>query len=449
VDRVTTTLSRHPVVTVVLPMLVALVAIAGILTLASTDAEVAGAVILVPILVAISVPILSRRARLEGDRKLFWFLIVALLLKLGGGFLRYQFAFDVYEGGTDAAAYSEVGARIAEGFKAGILTTGLTDLSSTNFIRFFTGVVFTVIGPNTLGGFLVYSWLGFWGLYCFYRAFTIAVPEGRASDYGRLLFFLPSLLFWPSSIGKEAWMMFSLGIAVLGVARVLTGRTWRGFAVAALGLWLAALVRPHMAGLVGIALVGGILLRRPREASSAGLLAKGVALAAVTSLAFVLVGQAGDFLKEKEIETGQGITGVLQETSEITSDGGSTFAPSILQSPVRAPVAVFTVLFRPLIIEAHNLPAVAAALEMTFLFGFSVARWRWILAALRSVRRQPFVAFAVVYVAFTVLAFSGLANFGLLARERVQLLPLFLVLLTVPPATVRTEQEQEELRASR
>ena len=62
-----------------------------------------------------------------------------------------------------------------------------------------------------------------------------------------LFFFIPSLLFWPSGIGKEAWMMFGLGLAAYGVAKVL--RVARGEASwLSTGLWLAGLVRPHVAG---------------------------------------------------------------------------------------------------------------------------------------------------------------------------------------------------------
>ena len=32
--------------------------------------------------------------------------------------------------------------------------------------------------------------------------------------YALLVLFLPSLLFWPSSIGKEAWMTLALGLAL-------------------------------------------------------------------------------------------------------------------------------------------------------------------------------------------------------------------------------------------
>jgi len=66
------------------------------------------------------------------------------------------------------------------------------------------------------------------------------------------------------------------------------------------------------------------------------------------------------------------------------------------------------------------------------------------LAAIRSMRRQPFVAFALVYVAVFTFAFSSVANFGILPRERVQVLPMFLVLLSSPPAK-HEEPKREEL----
>jgi hypothetical protein len=55
------------------------------------------------------------------------------------------------------------------------------------------------------------------------------------------------------------------------------------------------------------------------------------------------------------------------------------------------------------------------------------------LGALGSVRRRPYLAFAIAYAALFIVAFSAVANFGLLARERAQLLPLYLVLVSIPP----------------
>ncbi len=173
-----------------------------------------GAVVALPVIVALTVPALSRQAEREGDARVFVLLVGALFLKLLGSVVRHFVAFTVYGGVADAAGYHEWGVRIAERFHSGDFTTGLVSLTLTNFIRFLTGVVYTAIGPSQLGGFLLFSWFGFLGLFFFYRAFTIAVPEGRSRSYAKLLFFLPSLVYWPSSIGKEAWMMFGLGLAL-------------------------------------------------------------------------------------------------------------------------------------------------------------------------------------------------------------------------------------------
>ena len=92
-------------------------------------------------------------------------------------------------------------------------------------------------------------------MFYMYRAFVVAIPDGNRRSYARLLFFLPSMLYWPSSIGKEAWMLFCLGLAAFGTARLLTGRPWRGLALAGTALWLGALVRPHVTGMAAVAML--------------------------------------------------------------------------------------------------------------------------------------------------------------------------------------------------
>jgi hypothetical protein len=424
----------RPRVTIGAGIPLALILVVGTLALMfSSSYDTWGAVVVAPVLILVSLPVLARQARREGDRALFWLLVLALVLKLAGALVRHFVAFDIYGGAADAAGYDQWGTRLAERFHSGSFHTGLESLGGTNFIRFLTGLVYTVIGPTRLGGFLVYSWLGFWGLFLFYRAFTVAVPEGRRRSYAYLVFFLPSLLFWPSSIGKEAWMMFALGVAAFGCARMLAERTVRGLLVAGMGLWLTALVRPHVAGLLGLALLAAYVVRRSRtELGLLAPLAKGAAVLVLAVMAAFLVVRTDQFLKESKIGSGGGVVSVLEDVSERTAQGGSKFAPSIIESPARAPVAIGTVLFRPLVFEAYNDQALAAAMEATFLLVLSLVRVPWMVAALRSIRRQPYVALAIVYTGLFIVAFSAVANFGLLARERVQLLPFYLVLLCIP-----------------
>src|SRR5439155_20274126 len=63
---------------------------------------------------------------------------------------------------------------------------------------------------------------------------------------------------WPSSIGKEGFMILALGAAALGAAQLLGGR-FRGLVWLTLGLSGAAVVRPHLALMVG----AGLLVAAP------------------------------------------------------------------------------------------------------------------------------------------------------------------------------------------
>jgi hypothetical protein len=402
-----------------------------------TSFDVWGAVLLAPILIGVSVPVLRRQAVRESDAGTFRLLLLALIVKLAGAVARYYVAFSVYGGAADAARYHKAGVDLAGSFRH-LDLAGVHLVTGTPFIENATGLVYALIGPSKLGGFVFFSWLGFWGLYLFYRAFTIAVPLGRRRSYAHLLFFLPSLVFWPSGIGKEAWMMFSLGIAVYGVAKILTYATWRGILLCIAGLWAAGMVRPPMAALVAVSLAAAVVTRKSRvELRELAPIVKGVLIVVVVVSAAVLVGRSDRFLQSSGIDTSGGIGSTLTDVQSRTAEGGASFVPSIVSSPARAPLAAVTVLFRPFVFEAHNLQSLFTAIEGTALLIFCLLRFRWGWAALRSLRQQPFVVFCLVFSALFIVAFSSFANFGLLARERVQLYQLLLVLFSIPPATPR------------
>lgn len=402
----------------------------------TTTYDVWGALVIAPVLVAVSVPVLSGEAARRGDRGLFWLLVAALLLKVAGAVARHYVAFDVY-GVADATGYHDAGIRLSDQFRRGDfdLPDNVVPPVGTKFVDLLTGIVYTLIGSSRLGGFVFYSWMSFWGMFLLYRAFALALPEARPEGYARLLFFLPTMLFWPSGISKDAWMVLTLGISAYGAARLLTGRTWRGLAVAAVGLWGAAMVRPHVAGIAGVATAGAFLLRRPREElRQIAPLVKGVSLVAVALVAVLLVSRAESYLEESRVDTSGGVGSVLSETNRRTAQGGSEFkAPNVAESPHLFPLAALTVVFRPLPIEARSFQSLLAAAEGTFLLGLALIRWRRFPAAVRSARQRPYAAMAMAYLALIVVAFSGIANFGILVRQRSQVLPMFLVLLAGPP----------------
>jgi hypothetical protein len=392
------------------------------------------AVFLIPIMLVASWPAFARQARRMRDDKLAQLLLLALALKLLGSLVRYWVALHIYGGNADAVYYHQTGEDLAARFRAGDFNTAPYSLSGTDFMTVFTGILYTVTGPSIFAGFLFYSWLAFAGMFYMYRAFVIAVPDGNSRSYAMLLFFLPSMLYWPSSIGKEAWMLFTLGLVAFGVARLLTGRPWRGMLLAGVGFWLGTLVRPHVVGMAALGMVVAYLLARPpRRMGMLGPVVKLLALVVLVALAVLLLGQTEAYLKQKGIEPQDGVSSVLGETARRTGTGGSNFQVDVRgPSPSQFPIAVVTILFRPFPFEAHNAQAAVTALESFLLLCLTISRRRAVWQAVRHPRRRPYVAFILVYLVLFVFAFSTIANFGILARERTQLLPFFLVLLVIP-----------------
>ncbi len=339
-----------------------------------------------------SMPALARHARLVGDRRVLWTLLVAQQLRFGIALVHLGVLQRAYPGITDVDDYDPAGRAIAQHLRAGRVSglgttmrsvpweTRLPGPLGTNLMRLLTGAVYAAVGPSRERGFVVFSWLGFWGLMCFHRAFAIAVPRGRSATYLRLLLFQPSLAFHTSSIGKEAWMVASLGVGSLGVARALTGSARRGIVMAAAGGIGAGLMRAQVGGRIG-----------------------------------VTVGSE------------------LRDAGARSAFGGSAFSPVDVRSIRDVPLAAASVLFRPHPLEAHNLQARMASMEGLLLLALSLRRIGWGLAAAAHVRRQPYVTFAAACSAVLVAYMSRVANFGMLVRQRASLLPFYLVLLSIPP----------------
>ena len=389
--------------------------------------DVVGGVVVAHALALPTVPLLAWILRHEDDRRVRNFIIVGLLFKVVGTLARYAVVFSVY-GGGDAFVYDRLGGEIAEAFRNGEMLLEGQQLVGTGFIEVLTGIVYTFTGTTRLGGFLVYSWFGYLGLCLFYLAFKTACPDGDRRRYAAFIFFLPSMAFWPSSIGKEAWMTLMLGMIAFGVARLVSHRG-RSAPWLAAGILGSAVVRPHITITLVVALGVAYLLTGSKRGGFGAPFAK---LAGLVTLLVVFALVLSSVQSKFKLEEGAGVDEVFAQTREQTSaDEGSSFEATGARSPVDIPVAAFSVLFRPLPYEAGNAQALAASLEGALLLLLFVKHWRR-LGNLIPRRKAPYLAFVSAYSLLFVVAFSNFGNFGILARQRVQVFPFILVALAVP-----------------
>ncbi|MFQ5557044.1 MAG: hypothetical protein ACE5GB_06000 [Acidimicrobiales bacterium] len=412
---------------------VALVFAAGshVAAAAAGPASAAGLVVL-GLVVVVALPWTARVGRSVPGADLAGLLRLSLGLKLLATLPRF-------DSRVDAQVYHRMGATLADSFRSLDFTveTGRS-IPGTGSVRYFTGLVEVLTLEDEFATFLVFSMIGFVGIVWFVQAFSIALPALPIRRYALLVLLWPSLLYWPSSIGKESMMLFGLGACARGLAQVLrhrrTGIVWLG-----VGLAVAVLVRPHVGLIVVTAAVSALIMRRPVGR------AMGVTrLVVVGALVFAgsLAVDAVERLLDIDGLSPTGVTAALDLAELRSAQGGSVFESARIDSILDYPWGLVTVLVRPFPHEAVSAAMVLTAVEGAVLGGLMIAAVPRIVAQAGRLREEAYTIYAVVFMIVFVYLFSAIANFGILARQRTTVIPLVLVLVALPTRRERVRRRR-------
>jgi len=380
------------------------------------DIQTLRAAVILSLLTTVSLAVFWYASR--GDpagRTLFILLLVSFGLKLFAAYFRFATSLL-----ADAFVYDTVGERIAAELSRGTWS-GLTGVTGTEFVQTLTGLVYFLTGVSLYGITILWAWFGLLGMLFFYKAFTTAFPQGDRRLYLILILLYPSMLLWTSSLGKDALVVFFLGMATYGAARLyrrieLSGALWLAVGVAGM-----LMIRPHITG-VFVVSFGALVLLRPIRA---GLMTPVIRLTGLILFALVagaLIRTAASFVALESLSA-ENVGEFMQVQQERTTQGGSAFQQVNPWTPLGYAVAVPTVLFRPFPWEANNVFALIAATEGLGLLALIVFRARSVWSALRNVRRDGYLLMTLVYALLFIFFFSAIANFGIIARQRVQLFP--------------------------
>ncbi|MEX2625711.1 MAG: hypothetical protein WD225_02445 [Ilumatobacteraceae bacterium] len=412
-----------------------------------------GAFVVIPPLSVLGV--LALRRMFPGDlQQIATILSFGLFVKFAGAAARYWVGFEAYDGGIDAQRYHDYAAERATSVWSGESSVWslVPDGFGTPFMEDATAIIYAFTGASKLAGFFVFAWIAYMGTAWFVKAASIAIPGFLNRRYAVLCALAPSIVYWPSSIGKEAWMFLTLGLGTYGVARVLSRRGLAASVVIALvGLLAAAMVRPHMAGLwlAGV-LPALVVLLFARDSGEQRRVRGGDRLAVAGAIVLAAVGlviAAGATLRYLDFsdETGD-VTAIsiIEETSRRTQQAGSSFEPPSVSSPTEWPYASVRTLTRPLLIEARGAGQLLSALEVTALLGVALISWRRVANLPRLVAATPYLTFAMTVLFFGSLAFTSFANLGVLTRQRTLLFPFLLLVLCVPTRAERAARRTAE-----
>lgn len=339
------------------------------------------------------------------------------------GVIGYHFVvFGIYNGAADPVIYYRWGVKFA-GYFSSFDLSPFFDVTlwrnprfiGTNFMGYPAAMAVMLAGQSYRGTWLLFSSLSFFGLIfmakVFYRAYGIVDYK----KYLTTLLLLPPLWFWTASISKDTWMIFGVGLFMLGFIQKNKKQSVVGMAI---GILFCYLVRPQIAAMLAFALAGAYFIISFKKLTFKNVI--------ILSLSVI-----GAFYFLSVIDVGSGV-GDIEEFAvsqrQYSSYGGSTIQQATgIMAYVMAPV---NILLRPFPWEIGSFLQIITFLELYFLWLLALLNRKAVYRAFKYVRNDRLVAFSLVFIGlFSVGAGLALSNLGLIARQRIILYPFMLIVI--------------------
>lgn len=292
--------------------------------------------------------------------------------------------------------------------------------SGTWNVRLLAWMVFRVIGPSFHGGKVLFTFVGFIGIYLAYRG-AVAFLKEESPKLFMLMSLVPTSLFWASTLGKDPVNLLGVGLYSYGCFHLFDKPRPRLLLPIFAGAALASHVRPYFLPIMGIPLAFAFLAQSRHH------------VIRLLILPFILAGMnysVRTFQNAMEVDSFESFA---KYQSKVAANwvGGSSFSLPTIDTPVKAlivsPFAIFTALFRPTLFEAHNPFAFASALDNTvllILFFYAIVRSRF-----REIFKPETIWMSAFVVVWAIMYGLGTGNLGAISRFKIQVLPVFIVLL--------------------
>ncbi len=263
---------------------------------------------------------------------------------------------------------------------------------------------------------MLFNVIGFFGLVLFYMTLKEEIPpENKANKYVNFAMFMPGLNFWTGMVGKDAYILFALGLVLYSLPNLK-----RRLLILIIGLVLAAHIRPY----VFMTIISCLLVNIILSSTEIGFVGK---LFIVTILILLLIPGYHFFLHEVQLKTLDAETAKkFLESKQYGLGGGSDIDISGYNKFFKA----FTFLYRPLFYDAKNIQMVASSIENTIYLFLTVMMLTPSSIRIIFKEKSLLVRFSVSYTILGTLIFSNAAtNLGTATRIKTMVLITFLLLV--------------------
>ena len=286
----------------------------------------------------------------------------------------------------------------------------------------------TIMGGSYLDYFLLFQAFGAWGILLMFRVFQEIHDKLnlKPSQLSYLLLLVPGLHFWTSAIGKDAPVFLGISLAVWAAMRLQSRIVPFG-----LGIVLLILLRPHIALVAMIAVaISTFFDRRSNNLAKAGLL-----VLALAGSAYVATMVLSTFKVD--------VTSANSLTDFFAAKDRSFRAIEGNANLVNAPyyVKLFSLLFRPMFVDANGVFGLVASLENVALIGIFISLATRARLLIWAARNYFFVRFSLIFSVTLILLLAAVYyNVGLGLRQKVMIYPSLLSLFVAQMAFVRASR---------
>ena len=283
---------------------------------------------------------------------------------------------------------------------------------------------------------ILVAWLTYGGMWKLYQTFLQEFPDLK-KEFAIACLFIPSCVFWGSGLMKDSFTLSAVGWFTFAFYHFFIKKQRKiSFLIY---LLIASFVIVAIKPYIFFALLPGSILWLSNNTVKkinhgfVRMIATPLILSLGGITGFLALDNMGDNLGQYKIDQVLDKAVVTQKDMKADYYGGKTydigeFDASIGGITSKAPIAIFSGIFRPAIWDVKNAVMLVSSLENTYLLILTV----FLLLKLKVlgffvlIRKNPMLLFCMLFSLFFAVSVGlTVANFGSLVRLRIPELPFF------------------------
>jgi len=312
--------------------------------------------------------------------------------------------------------------------------------SGTSRLIDFTHYLSIILFDSYYSIKIFFSFLSFLGLIFLYKSYEVIIKDDRNLISNKyliyVLFLLPSILMWSSSLSKDALNLFFVGFFIFGfIGFVQKHNPMYGFLIG-ISITGVFFIREWWSIIMLLTLffyyLSSLFIQPNIKKTLIGILL----LITVSALAYYpinVVLTARDVTWDNFFES-------VNYISRTMSYGNSSTNPAEIHSlgdyMLYYIPNLFTALYRPAIWDVRNILTLVSAIENSLLLYFS---YQYIAKNITYLWRNQYTRFLIVYILTWSLLYVIISppNLGAAIRFKLQVLPVILILIFIPMKRIK------------